>query len=223
MTVTDGSVSVNVRVARYVTNVLAILLVVFGLCGVFPVATWLSVPLATADALRRADAIVVLGGGVDDEQTVSPGTAYRLLYGLRLFKQGYAPILILTGGDPDNLRVPESEVMAGVARDFGVPPASLLVERESTRTVTQAQAVARIGRERGMRSILLVTSIQHSYRATRVFRRTGLEVISAPVVTRRQAPGITITPHAVFSQSCGLGPALYEYGALVFYWWRGWM
>jgi len=44
----------------------------------------------------------------------------------------------------------------------------------------QALSIADLARQRGLGSILLVTSPLHSYRAVRAFRRTGIEVVSAP-------------------------------------------
>lgn len=208
---------------RLVTRALGLLLVLYVLAGVFPAARWLAWPLATADRLRRADAIVVLGAGIEDAETLSGLTAYRLLYGLRLFRNGYAPRLVLTGGNPNDPRVPESEVMARVALEFGVPREALIVEREALRTATQAEAVARIVRPRGIRSIVLVTSLTHSYRAARLFRKAGLEVLSAPAEVQQPVRWVALSPPVVFGRSCALGPVLYEYGALALYWWRGWL
>ena len=197
--------------------------------GVLPVASWLSHPLREWESPRHVDAIVILGGGVDDDETPNAGTLYRLFHGLRLFKQGYAPVIILTGGNPANPSVPESEVMAKVAMEqFGIPSSFLVIEREAARTVTQAQATAQIARERGIRSILLITSGLHSYRAARVFRKTGLQVV-LPAGTKRQVArtqwgiAIKIKPYDILLRIGALGAVLYEYGAIGLYWWRGWI
>jgi len=180
--------------------------------------------LLVAEHPRPADAIVVLGGGVLDDNLPSSGTTARLVHGLRLRHAGFASRVILTGGNPANPAIPEATVMQRVAEEIGTKPEVLIVERRADRTATQGDAVARIAREHAIRSVLLVTSPEHSYRAARVFRKTGLEVISTPVVPRR-LPSITITldPRALSDRFTALVPIVYEGVALGLYWWRGWL
>jgi uncharacterized SAM-binding protein YcdF (DUF218 family) len=211
------------RVYRRVTSLLALVFVLLVLVGVFPVAPALVRLFLVADPPRKADAIVVLGGGVHDAQTLAGETTTRLVHGLRLHHQGYAPVIILTGGNPIDPAVPEAAVMARVAREIGTRPDVLIVERDAARTATQGEAVARIARERGIRSILLVTSPEHSYRSARVFRKAGLDVISAPFLTRPPKVTIALWPHRVFDRVCWMRPIAYESVALALYWWRGWL
>ena len=211
------------RVYRRVTSLLALVFVLLVLVGVFPVAPAMLHLLLVADPPRRADAIVVLGGGVYDAQTLAGETTTRLVHGLRLHHQGYAPLIILTGGNPLDPSVPEAAVMALVAQQIGTKPDILIVEREAARTAAQGEAVARIARERHIRSILLVTSPEHSYRSARVFRKSGLDVISTPAVTRPPRLSITLRPHLVFERVCWMRPIAYESVALALYWWRGWL
>ena len=212
------------RLLRYLSHTLAAAFVAVILCGVLPVAFWLSGPLVKWEAPRRAGAIVVLGGGVFDRESLGASSADRLLHGLRLFHRGYAPRIILTGGNPLDPEVPESEVMARVALDLGLSSSSLIVEREAARTATQGKAVARITAERNIKSVLVVTSPLHSYRASRVFEKVGLEVLSVP--TRpppKTAERIVFWPPHVLGRICALVGIVYEYGAIALYWWRGWI
>ena len=120
--------------------------------------------------------------------------------------------------------VAEAEVMANVALGLGVPASAVLIESGSDRTRTQGLAVARIARDRRIHSILLVTSPAHAYRARRVFQKLGLEVISTPPDSlRRKSRSIVVRPDHVLDRIGGLAPALYEYAAIAFYWWRGWI
>jgi uncharacterized SAM-binding protein YcdF (DUF218 family) len=192
--------------------------------GVLPVATWLARPLAVADPLRPADAVVVLGSGVIDAQTLDRETVVRLVHGIRLWSRGLAPVLIVSGANPRDPAIFEADVMARVAGDLGVPATSLVVEREGDRTWTQGQAVARIARERGLRSVLLVTSPLHMYRARRVFHRAGIETVAAPtVVYPDSVTRVTLNPLDVLQRLGSLSPVLYEYAALALYRWRGWI
>lgn len=212
------------RGSRHLIHALALVGLALIICGVLPVAFWLSFPLVHSDPPRQAGAIVILGGGVDDDDTLKPGSASRLVHGLRLFRKTYAPLIILTGGNPLDPSVPESEVMAKIATELGIPPSSLIVERDAATTVTQARAVAQIALEQHINSVLLVTSPLHSFRASRAFRQAGLEVISAtPVAKRSTMPWVTIGPADVLARICDLAHVVYEYGAVSLYWLRGWI
>ncbi len=138
---------------------------------------------------------------------------------------GIAPVVILTGGNPVDPSVPEATVMALVAEEVGSKPGVLVVERTAARTFTQGEAVARIARERGIRSILLVTSAEHSYRSVRVFRKTGLDVISTPVVAAAPAAAVDRAgASGTSSRACARSQGVaYESVALALYWWRGWL
>jgi uncharacterized SAM-binding protein YcdF (DUF218 family) len=212
------------RTARLFTSTIVLAVVAVVLMGVLPVVPLLYRLMLVADPPRRADVIVVLGGGVIDEELPGHGTTARLVHGLRLHHRGYAPLVILTGGNPVDPRTPESAVMARVAGELGVKPEVLIVETVADRTATQSEAVARIARARGIRSVLLVTSPEHSFRAARVFRKTGLDVISTPVIGQR-LPGLTVQVHPlrVLNRMVALIPWAYEGAALAQYWWRGWL
>ena len=208
------------KLARKTLVVLAFILI---LSGILPVGFWLGTLLIESQPVERAEAIVVLGGGVVDRDTLTSDTAQRLLHGVRLFKQGHAPVIVLTGGNPLNSRLPESEVMARIAVEIGVPLSALVVERRADRTWSQGRAVADLAPPRRIRSVLLVTSPLHTHRARRVFEKVGLHVISAPPTSRHGVPGITLWPPRVATRVCDLVPVLYEYGAISLYWWRGWL
>lgn len=212
------------RATRSLGTVLAVLFIVTVLAGVLPVGPALFRVLVVVDPPRNADAIVVLGGGVHNADMPSTGTTARLVHGLRLHHRGYAPAVILTGGNPVAPDIPESVVMARVATELGTRPELLIVEKVADRTATQAQAVARLARERNIRTILLVTSGEHSWRSVRLFRKTGLTVISTPVVANPRPPlRVAVHPLRIADRIAGLLPITYEAGAIALYWWRGWL
>jgi uncharacterized SAM-binding protein YcdF (DUF218 family) len=211
-------------VYRGIVGALALGFLAIVLAGALPVGPLMYRTLLVADPPRHADAIVVLGGGVYDENLPVSETTARLVQGLRLYHRGYAPLIILTGGNPDRPAIPESAAMARVAEDLGIPRDVLVVETVADRTATQAEAVARIARARSLRTILLVTSPEHSYRAARVFRKTGLDVVSTPMLPQR-LPRMTVTldPRSIVRQAAALSPMVYEYVAIALYWSRGWL
>ncbi len=102
------------------------------------------------------------------------GLRRRLDRGVRLFQQGAAPLLVLSGGGAGP--VPEAEIMRRMALDRGVPEAALLVETGSHDTLGNARETARLLRLRGGRSVLLVSDRAHLPRAALLFRLAGLLV-----------------------------------------------
>jgi len=180
---------------------------------------------------ERADAIVVLGGGVRWDGALSEATQRRLVYALRLLRQGYAPTIILTGGNPDDPGVPESAEMARVARELGFPAERFIVETRASRTSTQARAVAEIARAQGFRSVILVTSPTHSYRALLAFRKAGVEAFPGTIDPLLRPPKperwwhwwLALTPGKTLARVNLAGLVSYEYVALTLYWYRGWI
>ncbi|HYE92243.1 MAG TPA: hypothetical protein VEA38_14535, partial [Terriglobales bacterium] len=69
------------RARRALVGTLALAFVALVLAGIFPVRSVLFRLLLVADPPRPADAIVVLGGGVDDADTPGLSTTSRLVHG----------------------------------------------------------------------------------------------------------------------------------------------
>jgi uncharacterized SAM-binding protein YcdF (DUF218 family) len=138
--------------------------------------------------LPKAEAIVVLGGGT--RPRIAPRPWYevneagdRILYGSLLYKQGKAPLLVVTGGRAEWLGEggnPESEDMAAIAQMLGVPANDIIQESASLNTRENAVNTKQILDKRGINKILLVTSALHMPRSVEIFRKVGLESIPAP-------------------------------------------
>ncbi len=129
------------------------------------------------------DAIVLLGGIIS--QPLPPRVsadlgepADRLLLALRLYRIGKAPHIVITGGNlPWQTAVkPESELLADLLVELGVPRSALTLDRESRNTYENAQNTARIFAEEGWKSGILVTSGMHMPRALATFRKAGLNL-----------------------------------------------
>lgn len=126
-------------------------------------------------AVPTADAIVVLGGGVEADGSL-PGVARtRVARAVELFRAGVASHLILSGRC--GLTAPEPEVteaaaMAQYAREHGVPAEALLLEEEARDTLGNAYFTREMYlAPNGWRSIRVVTSDFHLSRAAWVFRK----------------------------------------------------
>lgn len=98
----------------------------------------------------------------------------RVERGVRLWREGTAPMLLLSGGGrgPE----PEAETMRRLALAGGVPQAALLIEPGSRDTLGNARETARLLRALGLRSVVLVSDHTHLRRAALLFRLAGVGV-----------------------------------------------
>jgi uncharacterized SAM-binding protein YcdF (DUF218 family) len=104
----------------------------------------------------------------------SAGLTRRLDHGIRLFRAGAAPLLLLSGGGSGP--VPEAEAMRRIALARGVPESAILAEPGSHDTVENARETSRVLRARGGRFVLLVSDRVHLPRAALLFRLAGLRI-----------------------------------------------
>ena len=123
----------------------------------------------TMPRTAKADAIVVLG-------CRSPSRLRRRLeLATELFREGAAPVLLLSGGGSG--AEPEAEIMRRMALAWGIPAAALLVETASRDTLGNARYSAALLLSRDWRRIVLVSDRTHLPRAVLLFRLAGLEVV----------------------------------------------
>jgi len=132
------------------------------------------------DEAQPADAIVVLGAAVFAGGQPSPVLEARVAHAVRLYRRGLAPLIVVTGGVGAN-PPSEAEVMARLAREAGVPAEALILEAQAHTTQQSVRLTSPLLEERGIRSIIVVTSPFHLFRATRMYRDAGYVVYgSAP-------------------------------------------
>jgi len=118
--------------------------------------------LAPQDKLAKVDAIVAVSGGE---------TTSRTLGAVKLYDEGYAPIIIFSGAASDPDSVSNAAAMKNIAIKAGVPASAILVEEDSVDTYENAQNTARIIKNQNISSIILVTSPYHQRRASIEFQR----------------------------------------------------
>jgi uncharacterized SAM-binding protein YcdF (DUF218 family) len=148
-------------------------------------------PSMAIEAVPRAQAIVIFGGAIEPAQTgyASPNlgaAADRVWHAARLYHAGKAPLLVLSGGsDPSVSVTSEAEAMRLLLHDMGIPDAAMLLEGKSRNTEENARFSAALLRQRGLNSVVLVTSALHMKRALRHWEGQGLLV--HPVATDHEA------------------------------------
>jgi uncharacterized SAM-binding protein YcdF (DUF218 family) len=126
------------------------------------------------DDRRPADAILVLGAAQWDGEP-SPILEARLDHALALYRQGYAPRLMLTGGVGDGDRYSEAAVAAHYLHERGVPPTAILVEEHGRSSRESIHAAADILGGAGLSRVVLVSDPPHMLRILRMAQSAGLE------------------------------------------------
>lgn len=134
---------------------------------------------AGVDETQPAAAIVILGAGVYPDGSPSDAMRARMEHGLRLYEQGLAPLVVVSGGERVGPPA-EAHLMREWLVESGVPIESIIVEDQSLTTQQNAAYVAPLLHERSVETILLVTSPFHQWRAERIFEEAGFEVYLSP-------------------------------------------
>lgn len=143
--------------------------VLLGLVGAWLVAAGVLDQYGQREPPRgeKWDAIVVAGCRVHADGRPSVALARRTRLAVRLWKEGFAPRIVFTGGVGEG-NISEAAAAAGLARTQGVPAQAIVTEDRSTSTEENARfAKELIGDAR----VLVVTDSFHVYRARRVFAR----------------------------------------------------
>jgi uncharacterized SAM-binding protein YcdF (DUF218 family) len=125
---------------------------------------------APASAPVKADVLVALGGESGD----------RVLTGANLFRDGFAPRILITGLDtsPPGVRPAYLHWRAQVLADQGVPLDRIIGDAHSTNSWEEAVNTRRTMEANGWRRVLVVSDPYHMRRLSlawaRAFRDSGL-------------------------------------------------
>jgi uncharacterized SAM-binding protein YcdF (DUF218 family) len=138
--------------------------------------------------LPRSAAIIVLGGGTVPATPPRPWVEVaeagdRALYAAKLYRDGKAPLMILSGGRVEwyGAGPPEAADMAEQVKSMGVPDSAILLEPDSNNTYENAVNVLKILQDKKITGpLLLVTSAMHMPRSLAIFRHLGMDVTAAP-------------------------------------------
>ncbi len=164
------------RVARIIAAVLlgALLYVSFNVGQVWRVGR--------SDESRVVDALVVLGAAQYDGRP-SPQLQGRLDHALQLWRDGLAPLIVVTGGKLQADRFTEAEASAKFFTDAGVPTEAIAFENTGHTTRESLLGVRKILRSRGLHQILIVTDPYHALRARLIAQDLGLQALVSPTRT----------------------------------------
>ena len=166
---------------RIIRGLGTLVAVVFLSVTLTPLSNFAGRIFTPAPERKPSDAIVVLAGGLKHGGSLQEESLRRAIAGIEVYKQGLAPILVLSGRNRLNEPQPtEAEQRSKLAQTMGIPAEAILKEETANTTREEAVRISRLLMHRGLRRILLVTASLHLRRAKLAFESTGLEVFPVP-------------------------------------------
>jgi len=137
------------------------------------------------ESLKKYDAYIVLGGGINEnapdlngEGQLSSESLPRVVDAYRLYKIEKKPI-ILSGG-----RVYGKKSEAQIAKKFlislGVNERDIIIEENSRDTYENALLVKEILKNKGLNKIILITSAFHMKRSVQLFKKHFSHILPYP-------------------------------------------
>ena len=161
-------------IVRGVLAVVALMVLYVGLT--FAQVLWTS----HQDHPRNAGAIVVMGAAQYDGRP-SPVLQARLDHAVQLWQDGYAELIIVTGGKKAGDRVTQGFTGYQYLRSQGVPEEDIKVEVEGTNSYEELSASALIVQNAGVSDdVLIVTDPYHSFRVQEIANEVGLDASVSP-------------------------------------------
>ncbi|MEO8208806.1 MAG: YdcF family protein [Chloroflexota bacterium] len=150
------------------TNTPRVLLSV--LLAVSAIAGWATFRIqeqGSTDERRHAGAIVVLGAAQYNGRP-SPVFEARISHAVDLYRAGFAPLLIVTGGKATGDLTTEASAARAWAISRGVPSAAILSEDAGRTTLESLEGVAALLQARGIRTAVFVSDRTHMLRVLRI-------------------------------------------------------
>lgn len=156
--------------------------VVLYFTSISPIKNILIAPLEQSYKIPNnlhADAIVVLGAGAYNKNTLDGDSLNRLVGGFILYKKLNLPI-IFSGGYATSTRS-TANIAKRLLEQMGVDPKDIYIDNKSFDTNQNAIYTAQICRKQNFKKVILVTSAYHMKRAVMLFKKHKLDVIPYPV------------------------------------------
>ncbi len=174
-----------------------------------PVLRWWAAALAGRWGDGKGKVLIVLGGDLTSSDILGVTSYWRSVYAVFAWREGHYQTLVLSGLN-----------LAGPMRDFviayGIPRDAILIEDRSRDTHENAIFTAKLLRNDPRQKVLL-TSDYHMFRASRAFRKAGLDVSPLPFPDAQKRVNSLIERWSIF---CVLST---ETTGVAYYGLRGWI
>jgi uncharacterized SAM-binding protein YcdF (DUF218 family) len=159
----------------------SIALLLFAVAAFTPLANLINIWMAGVSHVEPSDAIVILGrGGADSDGVLTNRSLRRLLRGVGLYQDGFAPVLVLSGS------ADETRARRTLALGFRIPETAIRTTAHARTTKEEAKELTRLLLPLGQRRILLVADPIDMPRSRALMEHAGFVV--RPVPTAATGP-----------------------------------
>jgi uncharacterized SAM-binding protein YcdF (DUF218 family) len=155
---------------------LAIAAAAIAAAAIFPLLQVLF--FGVTDYRRSAEAIVVFGARANANATASDALADRVRTACSLYRAGFAPRIIMSGG-PGEGKATEPQVMRALAQQLGVPPAAIIEDPAGVNTEATVRNTAGLLAASPAR-VLVVSHFYHLPRIKITYEHYGIEAFTVP-------------------------------------------
>ncbi|HEY6376282.1 MAG TPA: YdcF family protein, partial [Edaphobacter sp.] len=158
---------------KLITRTLFVVILIVIVSALIVTGNYVTLPTHNASQ-THFDTIVVLGTPSQADGTPSPEQRERVLEGVREYKAGVAPHIIMTGGPAHNHFV-EAHTMAQLAATQGIPASDILEEPQALNTIQNIYYSAQLMHQHDWSSAEVISSPNHLGRTALIldtFNRT---------------------------------------------------
>ena len=135
-----------------------------------------------------------------------------------LYRAKYSSQILLSSGKGQSIS--EAEVVRSLLLGYGVPSGAIsIIETKPKSTEENIRLTAAKLRHDGARKMIFVTAPYHSLRAHLTWKKLAPELMVSTV-------SVVDTPSEKLQWNTGFKTAkviAYEYIAIAYYWWKGWL
>lgn len=183
--------------SRWTLLLLGMLLLICGWIGY----VWMQILQVNQQAgPQQADVAIVLGAAVWGDRP-SPGLRERLDTALQLYREGYVPRIIVSGGLGEGKLLSEAAVMREYLIAQGIPAEAILIEDQATSTYENLLFSKALMEQHGLKTALIVSHTYHLARAIDMAAELGIaahpvgaasHVLNLPYHTTRETLAYTL-------------------------------
>ena len=153
-----------------------ILIAAVALAGLLLVGTAVIALAGLHDQLGKADIALVLGSKVELDGKPSPRLQARLDKTLELYRAGYFPTVIASGGVGKE-GFDEASVMRDYLVSHGIPKERVIVDGTGITTFASAKSTALIARQQQLSSVFVISQYFHLPRSRMALERFGISTV----------------------------------------------
>ena len=152
------------------------------LIGMLLLISIVEIPIIAAGMTSKpapGDVMIVLGAKLIGSEP-SRVLTLRLDEALRLYHEGYANDIIVSGAQGPDEKTTEARAMKLYLMDHGIAPDHIMIEENSFSTYQNLHNSQKIMQEQGWKNTIIVSNTSHMRRALIIAQHLGMSATGAP-------------------------------------------